>query len=88
MVDHGIKPAYVFDGKPPELKGGVVSPFPNNFPVLSGVSDHGFVFVQLAKRFAARSAAAEAEEEAKETGKSLPYRSDLVTCLTAWMTTR
>ena len=25
MVDHGIKPAYVFDGKPPELKGGVVS---------------------------------------------------------------
>ncbi len=24
MVDHGIKPAYVFDGKPPELKGGVV----------------------------------------------------------------
>ena len=25
MVDHGIKPMYVFDGKPPELKGGVVS---------------------------------------------------------------
>lgn len=25
MVDHGIKPAYVFDGKPPELKGSVVS---------------------------------------------------------------
>lgn len=25
MVDHGIKPCYVFDGKPPELKGGVVS---------------------------------------------------------------
>lgn len=29
MVDHGIKPAYVFDGKPPELKGGVVSTFFN-----------------------------------------------------------
>ncbi|KAJ9114954.1 Elongation of fatty acids protein 2 [Naganishia adeliensis] len=25
MVDHGIKPAYVFDGKPPELKGGVLA---------------------------------------------------------------
>lgn len=26
MVDHGIKPAYVFDGKPPDLKSGVVRP--------------------------------------------------------------
>ncbi|KAB5596379.1 Flap endonuclease-1 [Ceratobasidium theobromae] len=25
MVEHGIKPAYVFDGKPPELKSGVLS---------------------------------------------------------------
>lgn len=25
MVDNGIKPCYVFDGKPPELKAGVVS---------------------------------------------------------------
>ncbi|KAF8682628.1 hypothetical protein RHS04_02748 [Rhizoctonia solani] len=25
MVDHGIKPAYVFDGKPPDLKSGVLS---------------------------------------------------------------
>ena len=24
MVENGIKPAYVFDGKPPELKAGVV----------------------------------------------------------------
>jgi flap endonuclease-1 len=24
MVEHGIKPAYVFDGKPPDLKSGVV----------------------------------------------------------------
>ena len=22
MVDNGIKPCYVFDGKPPEMKGG------------------------------------------------------------------
>jgi hypothetical protein len=25
IVENGIKPAYVFDGKPPELKKGVVS---------------------------------------------------------------
>jgi 5'-3' exonuclease len=24
IVENGIKPAYVFDGKPPELKAGVV----------------------------------------------------------------
>lgn len=24
MIENGIKPAYVFDGKPPELKAGVV----------------------------------------------------------------
>ncbi len=24
MVEQGIKPCYIFDGKPPELKGGVV----------------------------------------------------------------
>lgn len=27
IVENGIKPAYVFDGKPPELKAGVVSSF-------------------------------------------------------------
>ena len=25
MLDSGLKPVYVFDGKPPELKGGEVS---------------------------------------------------------------
>jgi flap endonuclease-1 len=25
MVENGIKPIYVFDGKPPQLKSGVVS---------------------------------------------------------------
>ena len=24
IVDNGIKPAYVFDGKPPDLKAGIV----------------------------------------------------------------
>ena len=33
MVDHGIKPCYIFDGKPPELKGGVVSSFSFLHPV-------------------------------------------------------
>lgn len=27
IVENGIKPAYVFDGKPPELKAGVVSTY-------------------------------------------------------------
>jgi flap endonuclease-1 len=27
IVENGIKPAYVFDGKPPEMKKGVVSAF-------------------------------------------------------------
>ena len=27
IVENGIKPAYVFDGKPPELKAGVVRCF-------------------------------------------------------------
>lgn len=25
MIDNGIKPVYVFDGKPPEMKGGELS---------------------------------------------------------------
>lgn len=41
MVDHGIKPAYVFDGKPPELKGGVVSKFPIITHAPSNVSKYG-----------------------------------------------
>lgn len=28
IVENGIKPAYVFDGKPPDLKSGVVRPCP------------------------------------------------------------
>lgn len=28
IAENGIKPAYVFDGKPPEMKKGVVSSFP------------------------------------------------------------
>ncbi len=30
MVENGIKPAYVFDGKPPELKAGVVGTVPGS----------------------------------------------------------
>ena len=35
MVENGIKPAYVFDGKPPELKAGVVS-LPASWPSVAG----------------------------------------------------
>ena len=34
MVENGIKPVYVFDGKPPELKSGVVSAICLNCGVL------------------------------------------------------
>lgn len=33
MVDHGIKPCYIFDGKPPELKGGVVGLYSSHYTV-------------------------------------------------------
>jgi flap endonuclease-1 len=32
IVENGIKPAYVFDGKPPELKAGVVC-FPSRYHI-------------------------------------------------------
>ena len=36
IVENGIKPAYVFDGKPPELKAGIVrlNRFSSHFVVL------------------------------------------------------
>jgi len=34
MAENGIKPVYVFDGKPPELKSGVVSAICSNCRVL------------------------------------------------------
>ena len=40
MVDHGIKPCYIFDGKPPELKGGVVSFLSAYFPTSCPYSSH------------------------------------------------
>jgi 5'-3' exonuclease len=33
IVENGIKPAYVFDGKPPELKSGVVSAISDFSPI-------------------------------------------------------
>ena len=77
MVDHGIKPCYIFDGKPPELKGGVVSYQSRSCTSLPAASEPGSVAPrslsssgqQLAKRFAKRNEAKEGEEEAKETGE-------------------
>ena len=63
MVENGIKPMYVFDGKPPELKAGVVCG-PGQ-PVLRHYSQG----LQLSKRFARREEAKEEGEEAKETGQ-------------------
>lgn len=63
MVENGIKPMYVFDGKPPELKAGVVRG--PDHPVLRHYSQG----LQLSKRFARREEAKEEGEEAKETGQ-------------------
>jgi len=35
IAENGIKPAYVFDGKPPDLKAGVVRGYPS-YPTSRG----------------------------------------------------
>lgn len=42
IVENGIKPAYVFDGKPPELKSGVVRLL--LLQPKDGLSDHCDIF--------------------------------------------
>ena len=64
IVENGIKPAYVFDGKPPELKSGVVC----CLFYFTSYSNFG-VFQKLSKRFERRAEAKEGGEEAKETGE-------------------
>ncbi|WFC94381.1 Elongation of fatty acids protein 2 [Malassezia brasiliensis] len=51
MIDYGIKPVYVFDGKPPDLKKEVV---------------RVTALIQLVKRFGKREEAREQEEEKKD----------------------
>ena len=65
MVENGIKPAYVFDGKPPDLKSGVVSSYMFEF-----ISRLCLMLFQLSKRLERREEAKEEGEEAKETGAS------------------
>ena len=65
MVENGIKPLYVFDGKPPELKAGVVRvSFDASWACAYSLSS----YPQLSKRFERREEAKEEQEEAKETG--------------------
>ena len=67
IVENGIKPAYVFDGKPPELKKGVVSLASFRlFKTLTCLARR--LFFQLSKRFERREEAKEEGEEAKEVG--------------------
>lgn len=42
MAENGIKPVYVFDGKPPDLKKGVVS-------LLHASTDHSLSFAYTAR---------------------------------------
>lgn len=69
MIDNGIKPVYVFDGKPPQMKSGEVSLFVKIFyvsiPKLNFVVEIRF---QLAKRKERREEAQKQLEKAEETG--------------------
>ena len=65
MVENGIKPAYVFDGKPPEMKKGVVRIW--STACLDVVTNSGCLS-KLSKRFERREEAKAEGEEAKETG--------------------
>jgi flap endonuclease-1 len=66
IVENGIKPVYVFDGKPPDLKAGIVSA--SSMGQLSLHLLYLTPFTQLSKRFERRQEAAEDNAEAKETG--------------------
>lgn len=77
MVENDLKPCYVFDGKPPQLKSNVVSFFVPFFFFASAACTHAekcsilLSDLQLKKRFSNRQEAKEDEVEAKEVGKSL-----------------
>lgn len=77
MVENDLKPCYVFDGKPPQLKSNVVS-LSKSFDVGSRSNGPLIVLsipVQLKKRFSNRQEAKEDEVEAKEVGSfSFPFQ--------------
>lgn len=66
MVDNGIKPVYVFDGKPPTLKSGEVS---IDYVAVSQIPSTDLSIFQLAKRKARKEEAQSNLEEANETGE-------------------
>ena len=47
MVENGIKPAYVFDGKPPELKSGVVCVIAQAHAGHSLTTPNGFSYLSV-----------------------------------------
>lgn len=67
MIDNGIKPVYVFDGKPPTMKSGEVRLLFLYF-LFRGASHYTNPFHQLALRLSRRKEAKEKMEEAEETG--------------------
>ena len=79
MVENGIKPAYVFDGKPPELKAGVV----RAVFLACGHSSYVTCVYQLSKRFERRE---EAKEENEESEKAciLPGKKNKVNQIWAY----
>jgi 5'-3' exonuclease len=58
IVENGIKPAYVFDGKPPELKAGVVRTLPAS-------SDHPISYPFSSSQSVSKSAPKRKKREKK-----------------------
>lgn len=84
MVENDLKPCYVFDGKPPQLKSNVVRATVFRLEwVFDQPADVLSSNLQLKKRFSNRQEAKEDETEAKETGAlSCPVRSRVASSLT------
>lgn len=72
MVENGIKPAYVFDGKPPELKAGVVSSL---WSCLARVSVLTRIFSSLSDSNVEKRQSKKVKKPRKQVSEH-PYRVD------------
>jgi flap endonuclease-1 len=79
MLDNGIKPVFVFDGKPPTLKSGEVRQCCRRYFRECPKSDKDVLEFQLAKRKKRQKEAEEAKLEAKEEGSQQLTASSITT---------
>ena len=73
IVENGIKPAYVFDGKPPELKAGVVSSL---WSCLARVSVLTRIFSSLSDSNVEKRQSKKVKKPRKQVSEH-PYRVDI-----------